>query len=178
MRKLMDKYPSCSREDIQAALKRVHKAKSFKGLTIADIFKATSEVLDETFPRVQAGNPQAEEDHKVPARTMPFAVPQQPIKPRPVLRAMRPSQAAMPQPPVQQQQKTWTSRHDSQNSWNGSTTQCSICLEDLNGSTREMRTSCGHCFHEKCLQEWFKTERICPNCRAHTLSDKDFPTLG
>ncbi|XP_075549708.1 uncharacterized protein LOC142583223 isoform X3 [Dermacentor variabilis] len=181
MRRLMERYPSCSREDIQAALKRVHKAKSFKGLTIADIFKATSEVLDETFPQARAADTQAEEDHKVPAKTLPFAAPQ-PNKPRLVLKAMRPSQTAMsqpqPPPPVQQQQKTWTSHHEPQHSWNGRATQCSICLEDLNGLNREMRTSCGHCFHERCLQEWFKTDHTCPNCRAHTLSDKDFPTLG
>ncbi|XP_072144292.1 uncharacterized protein [Dermacentor andersoni] len=124
----------------------------------------------------------AEEDHKVPAKTLPFAAPQQPNKPRLVLKAMRPSQTAMsqpqPPPPVQQQQKTWTSHHEPQHSWNGRATQCSICLEDLNGLNREMRTSCGHCFHERCLQEWFKTDHTCPNCRAHTLSDKDFPTLG
>ncbi|XP_072144293.1 uncharacterized protein [Dermacentor andersoni] len=123
----------------------------------------------------------AEEDHKVPAKTLPFAAPQ-PNKPRLVLKAMRPSQTAMsqpqPPPPVQQQQKTWTSHHEPQHSWNGRATQCSICLEDLNGLNREMRTSCGHCFHERCLQEWFKTDHTCPNCRAHTLSDKDFPTLG
>lgn len=163
MQKLMEKYPACSREDIKVALKCVHDTKGFKGLTVADIIKATSDVLDKKFPQARAVNAQ------------------QP-KPRPVLKAMRPSQSAMsqpqPPPPVPQQQKTWTSQNEPRPSWNGRTTQCSICLDDLNGSTKEMRTSCGHCFHEKCLQDWFKTDHTCPNCRAHTLLDTDFPTLG
>ncbi|KAL1487365.1 hypothetical protein MTO96_030979 [Rhipicephalus appendiculatus] len=180
MQKLMERYPGCSREEIKAALKRVYEAKGFKGLTIADIIKDTSDVLDKTFPHARAANTQAEEEHKVPARAPQFAVPQP--KPRLVLKAMRPSQSAMsqpqPPPPVPPQQKTWTSHHEPRQSWNGRATQCSICLDDLNGQTQEIRTSCGHCFHEKCLQKWFKTDHTCPNCRAHTLSDKDFPTLG
>lgn len=32
--------------------------------------------------------------------------------------------------------------------WNGKDSQCSICLEDLDGSSKQMQTSCGHSFHE------------------------------
>ncbi|KAL3253636.1 hypothetical protein MRX96_054428 [Rhipicephalus microplus] len=177
MQKLMEKHPRVPLEEIRAALKRVYVTKGFKGLTIADIIKETSDVLHDTFPHARAASIEGKEEHKLPARA-----PQQP-KPRPVLTALRPSQSAVLQPqrppPVAPPPKTWTSQHEAGQTWSGRSTQCSICLEDLNADRQEIRAlSCRHCFHEQCLKEWFKTERTCPNCRSYTLTDAEFPTLG
>lgn len=164
MQKLLERHPTCSRENIKAALQQVHKSHGgLKGLTITEIIKATSCVLDETFqcPQEAGGRP----------------------RPRPVLKAMRTCQGHGPDPPAPgpgpqpPQQKTWASRQE-RPPWNGCSTQCSICLEDLDGRQKEMTTKCGHCFHEKCLQEWFRNDQSCPNCRAYSLSDTDFPKLG
>jgi hypothetical protein len=48
---------------------------------------------------------------------------------------------------------------------------CLICLTDII-KTEAVITSCGHCFHEKCLREWMEccqkdgTVAICPVCRC------------
>ena len=40
---------------------------------------------------------------------------------------------------------------------------CSICLEDLNDDI--MTTSCGHTFHNNCINEWKNHASTCPICR-------------
>ncbi|XP_077562679.1 uncharacterized protein LOC144178592 isoform X2 [Haemaphysalis longicornis] len=173
MLKLLEKYPGCTRDDIKAALQKVHKEIGLKGLTVAEIIKATSDVLDETFPQGAGGGGEGG------AAAAPGS--KQP-RTRPILKALRPSQSAVSElekPPGlrPQAQKTWASR-EAPVSFNGVLHNCSICLEELTGSQKEMKTSCGHSFHEKCLQQWFTKDRTCPICRAHSISDKDFPTLG
>eukprot|EP00928_Gymnodinium_smaydae_P027801 TRINITY_DN21381_c0_g2_i1.p1 TRINITY_DN21381_c0_g2~~TRINITY_DN21381_c0_g2_i1.p1 ORF type:complete len:329 (-),score=39.66 TRINITY_DN21381_c0_g2_i1:198-1184(-) len=44
--------------------------------------------------------------------------------------------------------------------------ECSICMQEFDSVTPIRRTTCGHCFHEECLKNWFKTGRTCPVCRA------------
>jgi hypothetical protein len=41
--------------------------------------------------------------------------------------------------------------------------ECSICFENLIEDIE--KTSCGHFFHKRCLNDWFKMNRICPMCR-------------
>ena len=41
--------------------------------------------------------------------------------------------------------------------------ECSICFENLIENIQ--KTSCGHFFHKRCLNDWFKMNRICPMCR-------------
>jgi hypothetical protein len=53
--------------------------------------------------------------------------------------------------------------------------ECSICLESLLDSKQ---LSCGHSFHEPCIDPWLQTNGSCPNCRfqecpAPSDSDSD-----
>ena len=52
----------------------------------------------------------------------------------------------------------------------GEVGQCSICLNDIKKGDKFIRTMCtpevNHCFHEDCINEWFKIQTTCPNCRA------------
>ena len=41
--------------------------------------------------------------------------------------------------------------------------ECSICLEPCRNG--RYRLQCKHIFHNKCIKEWFKTNKSCPNCR-------------
>jgi hypothetical protein len=41
--------------------------------------------------------------------------------------------------------------------------ECSICFENLIENIQ--KTTCGHFFHKRCLDSWFKMNRICPMCR-------------
>ncbi|GMI40391.1 hypothetical protein TrCOL_g12950 [Triparma columacea] len=52
--------------------------------------------------------------------------------------------------------------------------ECSICLTKFDDSGDTIRkTPCGHCFHQKCLENWFKCSRTCPNCRADVVALKE-----
>lgn len=42
---------------------------------------------------------------------------------------------------------------------------CPICLDELENGEAVSMTSCGHAFHEDCLEEVCKTRPECPNCR-------------
>lgn len=52
----------------------------------------------------------------------------------------------------------------------GEVGQCSICLNNIKKGDKFIRTMCtpevNHCFHEDCINEWFKANTTCPNCRA------------
>ena len=39
---------------------------------------------------------------------------------------------------------------------------CSICLEEP-GKCSQLK--CGHIYHRKCINKWFKTSSSCPVCR-------------
>jgi len=54
---------------------------------------------------------------------------------------------------------------------------CAICFESMTGPIQPAITSgpeevvetylpCGHKFHKKCIEEWFKQGKTCPECRA------------
>lgn len=42
---------------------------------------------------------------------------------------------------------------------------CPVCLDDLSVGASVVTKSCGHVFHEDCLQGWFQYNRTCPLCR-------------
>jgi hypothetical protein len=41
---------------------------------------------------------------------------------------------------------------------------CSICM-DSDTDINFVKTSCGHHYHEKCIEQWTKIQSNCPNCR-------------
>ena len=43
-------------------------------------------------------------------------------------------------------------------------TTCSICQDTVTSATRIR--SCGHCFHDDCIQQWFTMNPRCPMCRV------------
>ena len=44
--------------------------------------------------------------------------------------------------------------------------ECHICLDNLNSNYNKVCKIiyCNHIYHEKCLNEWFKYNNICPVC--------------
>lgn len=64
-----------------------------------------------------------------------------------------------------------------------SISRCGICLEDFDIGARfhplrslkdnnagEVITSCKHCFHGKCLEQWMAENKTCPYCRTNPLT--------
>ena len=51
------------------------------------------------------------------------------------------------------------------NSENSENSECSICLEKLDSNCVSLY-SCEHIYHESCIREWLKKNRICPLCRC------------
>ena len=44
---------------------------------------------------------------------------------------------------------------------------CSVCLCDINLFDKEVSIlNCGHFYHDICLNDWFKHQKSCPECRA------------
>ena len=41
---------------------------------------------------------------------------------------------------------------------------CSICM-DSDTCVNFVRTSCGHYYHEECIEKWITIQSNCPNCR-------------
>lgn len=53
---------------------------------------------------------------------------------------------------------------------------CAICFEELFKRTQDKKEKkakvrriimCGHLFHDKCMQTWFKEEEVCPLCKTY-----------
>ena len=42
--------------------------------------------------------------------------------------------------------------------------ECSICLEEMNSNTKITALNCAHIYHEKCVNEWLRKNRVCPIC--------------
>jgi hypothetical protein len=51
---------------------------------------------------------------------------------------------------------------------NNTTTDCIICLENINSTTTNLTLNCQHTFHKDCIDKWFQktTNNSCPICRA------------
>ncbi|KAM7266043.1 hypothetical protein ACFE04_003726 [Oxalis oulophora] len=45
-------------------------------------------------------------------------------------------------------------------------TTCSICLDDFQDGLEVTHMPCNHMFHEDCIIEWLKENRLCPLCRS------------
>jgi Ring finger domain len=43
--------------------------------------------------------------------------------------------------------------------------ECAICMDDLTRKCN-VKTTCLHTFHQKCLEEWVEKSKICPFCRS------------
>lgn len=43
---------------------------------------------------------------------------------------------------------------------------CSICLEDMAVASEAVRLPCGHCYHPRCLKNWFVRKLRCPLCNV------------
>lgn len=52
-----------------------------------------------------------------------------------------------------------------------STTQCAICVSDLERCDDVSVLFCGHRFHDKCIDEWLKMNESCPTCRHYHPAD-------
>ncbi|CAH0559368.1 unnamed protein product [Brassicogethes aeneus] len=44
---------------------------------------------------------------------------------------------------------------------------CSICLDFLARDFKNL--PCGHVFHTRCIESWFRNKRNCPVCRSEAL---------
>lgn len=42
---------------------------------------------------------------------------------------------------------------------------CPICLGTLASGGKLVNTTCGHAFHEQCLETWTRYQDLCPACR-------------
>ena len=55
---------------------------------------------------------------------------------------------------------------------------CVICLEDYKSGTYKRKLSCGHIFHKKCIDKWFKKSNnincsVCRKMHNSLLTDLD-----
>lgn len=49
--------------------------------------------------------------------------------------------------------------------------QCQVCHFDIADKETLRDLPCGHCFHTKCINRWFLTDRVdCPCCRRHSIA--------
>eukprot|EP00051_Salpingoeca_urceolata_P018674 m.264577 g.264577 ORF g.264577 m.264577 type:complete len:1028 (+) comp19250_c2_seq4:1084-4167(+) len=60
--------------------------------------------------------------------------------------------------------------------------ECVICFEPLRtveeaDQLKLERLPCYHWFHADCVHTWLEQNRTCPTCRAHAVTDGEFPTL-
>ncbi|CAA7022021.1 unnamed protein product [Microthlaspi erraticum] len=56
---------------------------------------------------------------------------------------------------------------------------CVVCLDDFRKSDWCRRLpSCGHVFHQKCVDPWFRKARTCPICRARVRLREEDPKQG
>jgi hypothetical protein len=48
---------------------------------------------------------------------------------------------------------------------------CSICIDSFEIGQFHRKLKCGHCFHKKCIDTWFKKNHSeCPMCRTTILN--------
>jgi hypothetical protein len=47
----------------------------------------------------------------------------------------------------------------------GASTQCPVCLTDIDIGAPCHRLPCAHHYHQECILEWLKTKNSCPVCR-------------
>lgn len=42
---------------------------------------------------------------------------------------------------------------------------CSVCLDEYEEGDQLLQLTCGHVFHQTCIDHWLKGHRVCPCCR-------------
>ncbi|KAL1419862.1 hypothetical protein MTO96_004766 [Rhipicephalus appendiculatus] len=47
---------------------------------------------------------------------------------------------------------------------------CSICLVAYRETDTLKQLACGHVFHESCVSQWLRWNRICPVCRTRLVT--------
>jgi len=57
---------------------------------------------------------------------------------------------------------------------NNTTTECIICLENINSTTTNLTLNCQHTFHQNCIDKWFQTttDSSCPICRTKIITNQ------
>lgn len=48
---------------------------------------------------------------------------------------------------------------------------CSICLNDFSMKDKVKQLHCEHVFHEKCIENWLRRARDCPNCKRSAIAE-------
>jgi hypothetical protein len=46
---------------------------------------------------------------------------------------------------------------------------CSVCQYDYLPGERLRKMSCLHSFHRRCVDDWLKREKVCPNCKEEVI---------
>ncbi|XP_064470323.1 uncharacterized protein LOC135385077 [Ornithodoros turicata] len=163
--RLQARFPNIPQDAILNYLKEVRTMKNgLSGMTITEIIDRVTEIIEKDQPRAP----------RTMSRLNREAV-------RGTLRPMRPHTepaAASDAPGPSRRMWATAGKNDTLRNWDGKNSQCSICLEELDGTHKQVTNSCGHTFHEHCIQGWYKNDHTCPNCRAHSLPETDFPSLG
>ena len=57
-------------------------------------------------------------------------------------------------------------------------TSCPVCLEKFKGLENDINKSilsCGHSFHDNCINKWFEDNKTCPICRKEEIKIKETP---
>ena len=65
--------------------------------------------------------------------------------------------------------------------YEGTTTQCTICLENFYNNERVFRIACNHLFHEECWNDYiqrYPDDTECPNCRGPGIAKALFKYVG
>lgn len=57
-----------------------------------------------------------------------------------------------------------------------STTDCSICCEDVTVHSVAVRLPCSHMYHPNCIDSWLRQNHTCPICRCSLPTLADFTT--
>ncbi|CAN6571411.1 unnamed protein product [Malus baccata var. baccata] len=56
--------------------------------------------------------------------------------------------------------------------------ECSVCLTEFEPESEINRLSCGHIFHQHCLEKWLNYWNItCPLCRTQFMPGEDVPCV-
>lgn len=166
--RLYAKFPDISQEDVVHCLKEVRNRRNgLSGLTITQIISLVTKIIEKEKKAPRSFSKLTANRNTLRSTLRPMRLPPEPS-------TGRSGGAALHQP------RGWalTDSRETQGQRDGEDTQCSICLEELDGSHPQVTNLCGHTFHELCIQPWYQNDHTCPNCRAHSLPEKDFPTLG
>lgn len=64
------------------------------------------------------------------------------------------------------------SRSRERSSGAGVGSECKVCQEDIEITTKRYLLGCGHVFHHACLAPWLRSHNTCPTCREQVRSKR------